>query len=88
MNEGKRGWGAATCDLCRVLVTNETNNETTSTTPGKATGGVRKRKLRRVRSLIKTSIDKLTTERANETTPKKTQSNATGDRRPFPFGQW
>ena len=71
-------------DAVLYVVTNETNNETPSTIPDRATGGVRKRKIRRVRSLIKTSIEKLTT----EPTPKKTHSSATVDKRPFPFGQW
>ena len=69
-----------------VLVTNEANNETSTVTPIKPIGNGRKRKLRRVRSLIRSSIDKLTTD--HEQTAKKSTTNLPLDKRPFPFGHW
>ncbi len=64
------------------LVTNE-NTETSTTIQNKPTGFQRKRKLRRVRSLIKTSIEK-----EKEQNTKKSSANIPIDKRPFPFGLW
>jgi hypothetical protein len=65
-------------------VTNETNNDTPTITHIKPLGNGRKRKLRRVRSLIRSSIEKLTTEK--EQTTKKPSASIPLDKRPFPFG--
>jgi hypothetical protein len=71
-----------------VLVTNENNNETSTTIQNKPTGFQRKRKLRRVRSIIKTTIEKLTDEKEKEQNIKKSSANIPVDKRPFPFGLW
>jgi hypothetical protein len=68
------------------LVTNEKNNDTSTVTHIKPLGNGRKRKLRRVRSLIRSSIEKLTTDQ--EQTAKKSAANIPLDKRPFPFGHW
>lgn len=50
---------------------------------------LKKRRPRRVRSLIKSSLEKIMIE--NETKPLNTKHNSTTspvDKRPFPFGQW
>ncbi|CAF1201426.1 unnamed protein product [Adineta steineri] len=67
-------------------VTNEESNSTSTTVPNKPTVVIRKRKLRQVKSLIKSSIDKLTSETQQEQNTKKTSTNTSIDKRPFPFG--
>ncbi|CAF4189157.1 unnamed protein product, partial [Adineta steineri] len=67
-------------------VTNEESNSTSTTVPNKPTVVIRKRKLRQVKSLIKSSIDKLTNETQQEQNTKKTSTNTSIDKRPFPFG--
>jgi hypothetical protein len=74
--------------FCIFLVTNENKNETSTTNQDKPNGLVRKRKLRRVRSLIRSSIDKLTKEKEKEQNTKKASANLFVDKRPFPFGHW
>ena len=68
------------------LVTNEKNNDSSTITRIKPTGVGRKRKLRQVRTIISSSIEKLTSDK--EQTSKKVSTNVSLDKRPFPFGQW
>jgi len=54
---------------------------------------VQKRKPRRVRSLIKSSIEKIIHDKQpkqinNTTNTKQNSTNLAVDKRPFPFGQW
>jgi len=74
--------------VVNFLVTNETKNETSITSHNKPIGLVRKRKLRRVRSLIRSSIEKLTDEKETEQNTKKSTAHTLADKRPFPFGHW
>ncbi|CAF0918935.1 unnamed protein product [Rotaria sp. Silwood1] len=67
-------------------VTNETNNTTSVTVHNKQPSAVRKRKLRRVKSLIRSSIDRLTNEKQIEQIGKTISTNTSVDKRPFPFG--
>jgi hypothetical protein len=70
-----------------ILVTNGTNNESTTIIHIRPEVGLgRKRKLRRVRSLIRSSIEKLTNDK--EQTTKRSSSSIPLDKRPFPFGHW
>lgn len=57
-----------------------------TTTHIKPTGAGRKRKLRQVRAIISSSIEKLTPDK--EQASKKTSTNVSIDKRPFPFGHW
>jgi len=70
-------------------VTNDRTNSRSSSLDSESMNNdenyVEKRKPRRVRSLIKSSIEKI----MNDNQPKKQNStNLPVDKRPFPFGQW
>lgn len=65
------------------LMTENNQNETSDKTN---TNG-RKRRLRRVKSLIKSSIESLTNEDDNEQTNKRSSTNGSHEKRPFPFGR-
>ncbi|UJR36452.1 hypothetical protein I4U23_029175 [Adineta vaga] len=67
-------------------VTNEENKCTLSPVNQTSTSVVRKRKVRRVKSLIRSSVDKLAQEKRQEQNAKKTSTNTSIDKRPFPFG--
>jgi len=63
-------------------------NETSTTIQNKPISLGRKRKLRRVRSLIRSSIEKLTSAKDKDQNTKKISSSVLVDKRPFPFGHW
>ena len=70
------------------LATNQTNHEPSDATATKPVGVGRRRKLRRVRSMIESSIETLTDDKGKEHRRKKSSSSISSDKRPFPFGQW
>ncbi len=72
----------------QILVTNDDNSSISATVHNKPNDVVQKRKLRRVGSLIKSSIEKLTSEKQQEQNTKKASTNTSIDKRPFPFGHW
>ncbi len=63
-------------------------NETSTTIQNKPIHLGRKRKLRRVRSLIRSSIERFTSAKEKEQNTKKISANILVDKRPFPFGHW
>jgi len=67
---------------------NETNDNISTVDDCKPPNGGRKKKLRRVRAIIRSSIDKLTTEKDKEQNPRKSSTQIPLDKRPFPFGHW
>ena len=70
------------------LVINETHSTSSVTTPDKSQGVIRKRRPTRVRSLIKSSIEKLSNQKQRETIGQTVSTNIPIDKRPFPFGDW
>ncbi len=89
MNEGKSFFSEIkfSFSFAMILVTNGTNNESTTIIHIRPEVGLgRKRKLRRVRSLIRSSIEKLTNDK--EQTTKRSSTSIPLDKRPFPFGHW
>jgi len=78
-------------------VTNDSNNSRSSSTDNQSISGdehyVRKRRPRRVPSLVKFSIEKMINDNqpAQINDAKNTKQNSTislVEKRPFPFGQW
>ena len=70
------------------VVTNDTTHDSSAATTTKSPGVGRRRKIRRVRSLVKSSVEKLTDEKGKAHQQKKSSSTVSMDKRPFPFGQW
>lgn len=71
-----------------VAVTNEESDSTASAVHQKPASTVRKRKPTRVKTLIKSSVDKFTQEDRPQPNAKKPAASSSIDKRPFPFGQW
>ncbi|CAF1006532.1 unnamed protein product [Rotaria magnacalcarata] len=67
-------------------VTNETNNTASATVHTKTPGAIRKRKIRRVKSIIRSSIEKISNEKEIQQIGKIISTNTSVDKRPFPFG--
>ncbi|CAF5151303.1 unnamed protein product [Rotaria magnacalcarata] len=67
-------------------VTNETNNTASATVHTKTPDAIRKRKIRRVKSIIRSSIEKISNEKEIQQIGKIISTNTSVDKRPFPFG--
>ncbi|CAF0780696.1 unnamed protein product [Adineta ricciae] len=67
-------------------VINEENNSVPTAAPESSITAVKKRKIRRVKSLTRLSVDRITEEDRQKQNTRKSSTHTSIDKRPFPFG--